>query len=353
MVKENPTKAMKIVIPRNANQSEEKKELLKNLQSISQEDIEKIGSEVYLEHVKNSLANDDYVDLNKEVIMSLINSNDAKLFLDNIDKVRWLIDCDVANVLIMKGLFKPWMLKHFPKKDRKNLVLKSIRNHKNKKQHADFLNSLNLWKCFSYLTDCDLKFARDLIEAGCPTKVIISYLHSFNENDRTSIALLAVELWIDFIPFKSIPKKHLNLEFAKDLKNIGFDINKIGRNLCEFPDKDRKDIALMVLEAGGTVALHSLCERDRDLDFAKKLIAYGYEIGMIGLGLHYFIDKDRKAIALVALKSGEKIDLDSLSAEDKDDELANAMIDAGFKDKVKQNKQKFKWLKLRTRMRLW
>ncbi|MBR7036489.1 hypothetical protein IKI14_01065 [bacterium] len=89
MVKENPTtNAMNIVIPHNTNHSDGEKELLKNLQNISQEDIERIGSEVYLEHVKNSLANEDFVDLNKEVIMSLINSDDAKLFLDNIDKVR-------------------------------------------------------------------------------------------------------------------------------------------------------------------------------------------------------------------------------------------------------------------------
>lgn len=351
MVKENPTtNAMNIVIPHNTNHSDGEKELLKNLQNISQEDIERIGSEVYLEHVKNSLANEDFVDLNKEVIMSLINSDDAKLFLDNIDKVRWPIDCDVANVLIMKGLFKPWMLKYFPKKDRKELILKSIKEYKNNKQHADFLDSLNSWIWFSDLTDCDLKFARDLIEAGCPIKVIINNLRSFKKNERTSIVLLAIELWVNSIPFNNIPKEYLNLEFARNLKNIGFDINKIGKNLCKFLDKDRKAIALMVSEAGCTIDLQHLRACDRDLDFAKKVIANGYEIGM---RLHFFIDKDRKAIALVVLKTGEEIDLDSLSAEDMDDELANAMINAGFKDKVKKNKQKFKWLKLRTRIRLW
>ncbi|MBR7036488.1 hypothetical protein IKI14_01060 [bacterium] len=82
MVKENPTtNAMNIVIPHNPNQSEERKELLKNLQSISQEDIEKIGSNVYLNLIIKDLQKGNFDNLDKDAALILINNNRYPLFL--------------------------------------------------------------------------------------------------------------------------------------------------------------------------------------------------------------------------------------------------------------------------------
>lgn len=399
MVNEDSIKNIGIIIPNNPTLPGKEDDLLENLQNIPNEDLKKMGDDIYLRWIKHDLANGNYHDLNKDLAIFLLNEGYIKLLIDNIDKFKWL-DIDVAIALIEKGHFKPWMLKYFPKKDRKAIFLKSFENNK------DLYSTGKNNDCRNDLSNCDLTFASELIKLGYPlneldrnlsrfkeqertaialliaehggnitfsripkkylnlafvkelknkgysSSKIANNLSSFKEEDRAQIALFLVDSWVKNIPFKEIPSQNLDLKFAETLISKGFSTRNINAALSLFLSSDRKAIALKILEKGESPNLWSIPSADKNLEFAKVLHDHGLSRWYIWNNLGEFLGKDRKAIALIVLESGNDIDLDGLSAADRDNELACAMLDAGFKNKVKRNKLKFKWLSIATKLRL-
>ena len=285
-MKKNPENLSKIIIPNNPNLPGNKEELLENLKNISHEELENFWNAAYLNWLVNKLKKGNCENLGKSDAMILINSDNIDIFFDNVDKFKWL-DLEVATMLIDKKRCIKRILSYFKKKDRKAIALRAIK-------------------------------------AG------------------------NTDIYIDPLPLTD-----RNLDFAKQMIENGFDPKKLGKLLNSFQEKDRKDIALIAIKAGSNnIYLHSIPLKDRNLVFVNQMIENGFDPQKLGSILGIFQEKDRKDIALITIKAGGRIFLSNLLPEDLDDELANAMIDAGFKDDVKMNKKRFN-LKLRTKIRLW
>ena len=272
MVKENPTtNAMNIVIPHNPNQSEERKELLKNLQSISQEDIEKIGSNVYLNLIIKDLQKGNFDNLDKDAALILINNNRYPLFLKRFNHFKWL-DKEVAIALIDSGHIR------------------------------DFTQNTNL---FVWL---DKEVATALIDNGCDID-----LRDFIESDRKEIAFYAISKWksIDLIHIMNISSDD-DLEFAKQLISLNAIwcakvVSLIEHSPNQIDKNYKKTIALhMINENHSNILLNNAKSFEwwLDKEVAIALIDNGCDID-----LRDFIENDRKEIAFYAISKWKSINL--------------------------------------------
>ena len=292
MVKENPTtNAMNIVIPHNPNQSEERKELLKNLQSISQEDIEKIGSNVYLNLIIKDLQKGNFDNLDKDAALILINNNRYPLFLKRFNHFKWL-DKEVAIALIDSGHIR------------------------------DFTQNTNL---FVWL---DKEVAITLIDNGCDID-----LRDFIENDRKEIAFYAISKWksIDLIHIMNISSND-DLKFAKQLISLNENwcnqVVSLIKHSTNQIDKNYKK----------AIALHMINENHSDilLNNAKSF--------------EWWLDKE---VAIALIDNGHIRSNIIPHFEWLDKEVAMALINHNYTTILYNNIGCFEWLDEEVYIELW